>query len=823
MCCCVQKRNKILGCTMMSQNGGSFYASAQSEVLIDPFVSPPQMQNQLIGELTRCEDLVRRDFRYAHLVAGASKMPMNMIWVARNQGGDVNDRDLSMLRDVAWNEFVMKRFLPAVVEGTPVADAAASMLEIVRSMNLQRRRFQIMGLHEQVEASELQFVIHLCQAGLLHTADYRITANRFRRHDKLFEAFALAVGAFVCSSAPFTMGVATTQLNRSLQFEYKKQTIALFVYVLQENRGVLGQISGLDEDYVARIARFIIVSQDNTGVAGHREEKECKEARDEGFIRSAVESMQRQADRLTAQVERNLDRIKDNARGGGGVTAAEVRALVNTLIPAQRPEPAAGVTPRVLDDMVAAAMRRRNEQNDRLIEGFREQNERLNHDSQARILSMEQSAQKTISDMAALRAVIAADLTQHHRAIRDEMIRLIENEFKSEDTEIEEFKKVMQDLWRSEKARVHAEVTTFKHEMRNEISALQLVLPQPMVVGGPQPDVNAVQTLVWQEMQRNSSAFLTFITENVQAMVDVTSDRIITEKIPFFQQVRDFVPTAAAEFTKHTADIVRIDAAILNLTRGMTRLETNFGNLSLFAKQSDLADSERKMDTYIQKLLETEREDVAEQLKAMDELTDQVQQNLNTLEDKIKVVESTQVPPDLQGMIDAALIVRGKVPTTEEYKAMISDELKKIGWFDLLTNKIKNMETDMKSYFNGQLLEFQTAAFKALMDDRQTKKDFISGIVTDVNFSGLVDGIVQSTSATRTAQVDQLLAALQTRIGEIEGRLTPQAGPQQPTDLEQRLTKLEKDFGERTVPRFDRFRENTDTATGQYTAAPLPP
>jgi hypothetical protein len=171
---------------MMQNNGGSFYTRAESEILIDPFVSPPQMQTQLAGELARCEDLVRRDFRYAHLVAGASKMPMNMIWVARNQGGDVNDRDLSMLKDVAWNEFVKKRFLPSVAEGTPVSEAAASMLEIVRSMNLQRRRFQIMGLHEQVEASELQFIIHLCQAGLLHTSDYRITANRFRRHDKFF-------------------------------------------------------------------------------------------------------------------------------------------------------------------------------------------------------------------------------------------------------------------------------------------------------------------------------------------------------------------------------------------------------------------------------------------------------------------------------------------------------------------------------------------------------------------------------------------------------------------------------------------------------------
>ena len=309
----------------MEQNGGSFYTHTESEILIDPFVSPSVMQNQLAYEISRCEDLVRRDFRYAHLVGGASKMPMNMIWVGRNQGGDVSDSDLATLKDVAWNEFVIKRFLPSVKEGTPVSEAAASMLEIVRSMNLQRRRFQIMGLHEQVEASELQFVIHLCQAGLLHTNEYRITANRFRRHDKFFEAFALAVGAFVCASAPFTLGVVTTQYNRDLQYEYKKQTIALFVYVLQQNRGLLVKDLGLDDDYVCRIARLIVVSQD-TGVVEKRED--C-DKRDES-MRSTVESVQRQADRverLAGQVDRDLAALRDEGgrrgRGRGDETAIE--------------------------------------------------------------------------------------------------------------------------------------------------------------------------------------------------------------------------------------------------------------------------------------------------------------------------------------------------------------------------------------------------------------------------------------------------------------------------------------------------------------------
>ena len=304
---------------MLSQNAGSFYTRAASEILIDPFVSPPLMQNQMTAELSHCEDLVRRDYRYAHLVAGASKMPMNMIWVARNQSEDVSDRDLETLKDVAWNEFVKKRFLPSVTEGTPVSEVASSMLEIVRSMNLQRRRFQIMGLHEQVEASELQLIIHLCQAGLLNTSEYRVAAIRFRRHDKFFEAFALAVGAFVCASAPFTLGVATTQFNRSLQYDYKMQTIALFVYVLKQNRALVNQGVGLDEDYVCRISRLIIVSQDTGVVPGL---PESSTDRKDDFMRSAIQHTADRVDRLAAQVEQGL--AKPPSGDGGNV--AKIRA-----------------------------------------------------------------------------------------------------------------------------------------------------------------------------------------------------------------------------------------------------------------------------------------------------------------------------------------------------------------------------------------------------------------------------------------------------------------------------------------------------------------
>jgi hypothetical protein len=240
--------------------GHQFYVNRALETVVDP-LGPPVVQNQLLDELKKCDHLVQLDWRYAQMVAGASKMPMNMIWVARNQDEPVSDTDLAALKDLAWNEIVKKRYLASVPGTSTVGDTAASMLEIVREMNLQRRRFQIMGLHEQVEASEIHLVLHLCQAGLIHTDRYRVMANRFRRHDKLFEAFGLAVGAFVCASAPFTLGAATTRYERDLQYEYKKNATALFVYVLQKNMGGMS-VAELEEDYVARIARMIVVWPD---------------------------------------------------------------------------------------------------------------------------------------------------------------------------------------------------------------------------------------------------------------------------------------------------------------------------------------------------------------------------------------------------------------------------------------------------------------------------------------------------------------------------------------------------------------------------------
>ena len=301
---------------LQRSSAGSFYVNAGTETVVDPF-GPPLMQNQLLDQLRGCDQLVQLDFRYAKIVQGASKMPWNMVWAARNQDEPVSDADLAELRDLAWNEIIKKRYLPSLSGTATVGETTASMLEIVRDMNLQRRRFQIMGLHEQVEACEIHLVLQLCQAGILFSDRYRVMANRFRRHEKLFEAFGLAVGAFVCASAPFTLGSGMARYERDLQYEYRKNATALFVWVLQQNMAGLDATAVLDEDYVARISRLIVVWPDDDD--GRKKKKrigfEASKKDDDGgsarinMLLDAVAVAQGDADKARMETERINIRI----------------------------------------------------------------------------------------------------------------------------------------------------------------------------------------------------------------------------------------------------------------------------------------------------------------------------------------------------------------------------------------------------------------------------------------------------------------------------------------------------------------------------------
>jgi hypothetical protein len=137
------------------------------------------------------------------------------------------------------------------------------------------------------------------------------------------------------------------------------------------------------------------------------------------------------------------------------------------------------------------------------------------------------------------------------------------------------------------------------------------------------------------------------------------------------------------------------------------------------------------------------------------------------------------------------------------------------------------MESRMKAYFEDSLLTLHTNAFRAFIADRTLMADFISRVDTDVSFRQNVEGIVEHTSALKTAEMDQKLHTLQTWVDTFDQRMTPLVGPgpQLPANMEQRLVQLEQKFSasERTVPSFDLFTGDPTEAAASAIYAAAPP
>lgn len=122
----------------------------------------------------KCDRLLHLDWRYAKIVQGVSKMPWDVVW---------------------------------------------------------RREQATLGLHEQVGACEAYLVQRLVNDGVIARNNRHGTvANRFRRHDKLFEAFGIAVGALMTTDAPME-----SIYDRDMQNYHRKQMIDLFAWSLRHN------------------------------------------------------------------------------------------------------------------------------------------------------------------------------------------------------------------------------------------------------------------------------------------------------------------------------------------------------------------------------------------------------------------------------------------------------------------------------------------------------------------------------------------------------------------------------------------------------------
>ena len=252
--------------TMRPMGGSFLYSQVADEetLVVDPDV-PPQAttQGQLRHEVERFQVYFDMDLYFCRAVEGVSQE--SNLWVARNSDASgLSDVDLQRFKNIAWNECVVKRFLPTQ-EGS-VTDVGRSMLQIVRTLNLQWRSFEVMGLHPKVEAAEKQIVMLCMEKRLLaHDLDVGRVARCLRRCPNFRDFFSNAVGCHIVAKTGHTPGLSKTQYNTDLDYVYKNQGLYFFESALQRNRLLvmecIAEGSPLGVDYVARLCGLKLVSR----------------------------------------------------------------------------------------------------------------------------------------------------------------------------------------------------------------------------------------------------------------------------------------------------------------------------------------------------------------------------------------------------------------------------------------------------------------------------------------------------------------------------------------------------------------------------------
>lgn len=251
---------------MMPMGGSFLYSQVADEdtLVVDPDV-PPQAttQGQLRHEVERFQAYFDMDLYFCRAVEGVSQE--SNLWVARNSDASgLSDVDLQRFKNIAWNECVVKRFLPTQ-EGS-VTDVGRSMLQIVRNLNLQWRGFEVMGLHPKVEAAEKQIVMVCMEKRLLaHDLDVGRVARCLRRCPNFRDFFSNAVGCHIVAKTGHTPGLSKTQYNTDLDYVYKNQGLYFFESALKRNRGLvvdcIAEGSPLGVDYITRLCGLKLVSR----------------------------------------------------------------------------------------------------------------------------------------------------------------------------------------------------------------------------------------------------------------------------------------------------------------------------------------------------------------------------------------------------------------------------------------------------------------------------------------------------------------------------------------------------------------------------------
>jgi hypothetical protein len=252
----------------MQHMGGQFlYRQVVDSMVIDPERTPTETtQQDLTREIEAHQALFDLDHQYCIAVEGASQE--GNLWVPRNQSiTGLTDVDLQRFKSIAWNECVVKRFLTG--QSQEISATGASMLHIVRTLNLQWKSMEVMGLHPKVESAEKQIVMVCMEQRLLpQELDIGRVARCLRRCHHFRDYFANAVGCHVVAKTGHTPGLAKTQYATDLDYVYKNQGFFFLHKAFSKNKSLIAQCLAQDGfDYVPRLCGIKLVS--NTAVTLH--------------------------------------------------------------------------------------------------------------------------------------------------------------------------------------------------------------------------------------------------------------------------------------------------------------------------------------------------------------------------------------------------------------------------------------------------------------------------------------------------------------------------------------------------------------------------
>lgn len=129
--------------TNISFMGGNHYSDPEIVDLHQPTPPSEVDQSRLRASIAAYKDLYVHDYAYCQAVQGAA-LEENL-WVVRNRDASgLSEADLRQFKNIAWNEFIVKRFMRSSDASSASYETfGASLLDVIRNLNLQWHTMEV--------------------------------------------------------------------------------------------------------------------------------------------------------------------------------------------------------------------------------------------------------------------------------------------------------------------------------------------------------------------------------------------------------------------------------------------------------------------------------------------------------------------------------------------------------------------------------------------------------------------------------------------------------------------------------------------------------